>query len=421
MTTSITAAVIAAIELVSPMADSTVRVLPDVQRHVLTNETLQVRGRILQEDREGKRWLRGSSDWRKALPFVVAWRTTGKETGQWEVLLAKKPDYSDARSFMIPAAEVDPTTGRELKRGKPIETYEFTVPYANLEVATRYYLKITSNVLCGHCYRRSCTCKKRKQPSVAECAFVTEDLAPRWIAVEGRVGNFRDLGGRIGLGGRRVRQGMAYRSQGLNDNSLDGYGRVPGRNRLTVEDVKMLTGELGIRTDLDLRSKLETAWMTVSPLGERVRFVNRPSCAYKDIFGEQGKKIMAENFREFCDEANYPILFHCIGGADRTGALAYVLSGVLGVSRRELETDWESTFYPSIPDIDNANKPEHWQKEAHLTNGFAQYGDDESSWCDRIVLYLKDCGIEDAEIAKFRSIMLNLYSAVETSKSAFHP
>ena len=403
---TVAAAVLAAIELISPLSESVVRIVPDVQRHILTNETFDARKRILQEDRKGKRWLRGAGDWRRASPFVVEWRTTGTESGKWEILLAKKPDYSDARTFLIPAAEIDPVTGRELRHGKPIEKYEFRVPCANLEVATRYYLKVTSSIHCDHCYRRSCSCRNRKPSSVAECSFVTEDLAPRWIAVEGRVGNFRDLGGRIGLNGKRVRQGLIYRSQGLNDNSLDGYNHVPGRNRLTVEDVKMLTGELGIRTDLDLRSKLETAWMEASPLGERVRFVNRPSCAYKDIFGEQGKRAMAENFREFCNKANYPILFHCIGGADRTGALAYVLNGVLGVSRRELETDWESTFYPSIPDIDNANDPDHWQKESHLTNGFCRYGDSNSSWCERIVCYLKDCGVTEAEIVAFRGIML---------------
>ena len=50
--------------------------------------------------------------------------------------------------------------------------------------------------------------------------FRTEDLAPRLID-GGAVPNVRDLGGRVGLGGRRVRQGLVYRSAGLNSNASD--------------------------------------------------------------------------------------------------------------------------------------------------------------------------------------------------------
>ena len=54
----------------------------------------------------------------------------------------------------------------------------------------------------------------------AEGTFRTEDLAPRLID-GGDVPNVRDFGGRIGLGGRRVRQGLVFRSAGLNYNAYD--------------------------------------------------------------------------------------------------------------------------------------------------------------------------------------------------------
>lgn len=53
-------------------------------------------------------------------------------------------------------------------------------------------------------------------------AFRTEDCAPRLLKVPG-VLNFRDLGGRTGLNGRRVRQGRVFRSAGLNDNAHDEF------------------------------------------------------------------------------------------------------------------------------------------------------------------------------------------------------
>jgi protein-tyrosine phosphatase len=195
---------------------------------------------------------------------------------------------------------------------------------------------------------------------------------------------------------------MAYRGQGLNDNSLT--GDVPGENRLTVEDVKYLTGVLGIRTDLDLRDDGETAGMKESPLGAGVKFIQCSSQCYRGIFRDDGKKAMAANFRVFCRRENYPIYFHCIGGADRTGSLAYVMNGVLGVDRHELETDWESTFYPNIPDANP--DPGFWCRESHFNDGFGKYGKDGDSWNRRIELYLLDCGVTKDEIEAFRSIML---------------
>ena len=81
-----------------------------------------------------------------------------------------------------------------------------------------------------------------------------------------------------------------------------------------------------------------------------------------------------------------------------------MLNGVLGVARHELETDWESTFYPHIPD-ENPD-PNYWCRESHFNNGFSKYGEPDASWNDRIVLYLKDCGVTDEEIETFRQIML---------------
>ena len=121
-------------------------------------------------------------------------------------------------------------------------------------------------------------------------------------------------------------------------------------------------------------------------------------------FRDDGKARMAENFRHFCDRRNYPVIVHCIGGADRTGSLSYVLNGVLGVARHDLEVDWESTFYPKIPD-ENPD-PRYWCRESHFNDGFSKYGKDGDSWNRRIELYLLDCGVTEAEIATFREIML---------------
>lgn len=407
------ALVIAAIELVSPAPDETVSLVPDNQKAVMTKVTLAEREALFAEDaKSGKKLKHGR--WRKALPFRVAWRATAGEKGPWEIQIGKRPDLSDARKYLVSANNVDKYTGRATGTDTN-DAVSVEVPLVNLEIATKYYWRVVGDLTCGVWgHKRHCKCRgDRGDSSSAVASFVTEDFAPRWIELEGRVDNFRDLGGRIGLDGRRVKQGLVYRSQGLNYNSVD--GATAGRNRLTCEDVKLLVDDYGIRTDLDLRSEGEIAGMNgVSPLGKDVRFVWHSSSSYSGIFSESGRKVMASNFRVFLDEANYPILFHCIGGADRTGALAYVLNGVLGVRRQELETDWESTFYPTIPNKAKADSTREdeiktglaWNSEMHFERGFSKYGDANSTWNERIVLYLKDCGVTDDEIARFRELML---------------
>ena len=392
---------------VSPRDGETVALVPDAQKKVMNLPTYAERLELLQADRKSDKKLRHSKQWQVARPLVLKWKATADEKGPWKILIGKKPDLSDAREWYVSARKTDGASGRATGEETASSDIVYEVPRANLEVATTYYWRVCTRGRCGEWNCSPwCKCKECKRAVVSEIAsFATEDFAPRWIAIEGHVGNIRDLGGRRTLDGRRVRQGLAYRGQGLNSNSITGERR--GRNRLTVEDVEYFTGTLGVKTDLDLRSKGETADLAVSPLGPSVKLVLRSSACYRGIFDKGGMATMAENFRLFCDEKNYPIYFHCIGGADRTGSLAYVLNGVLGVDRHELETDWESTFYPTLAEMESGyTGPDFWKREQHFNDGFGKYGDANTPWNERIVLYLKDCGVTDAEIAAFRRIML---------------
>jgi len=395
----------AAVTAVSPCDGKQVVLLPSEQKEIMGLTTYGERLELLQKDAKGDKRLAQADVWRKALPIVFKWRVTNKERGPWAIRLGKKADLSDARLVPI-AKSVSPDAKGQVS---------YTLERANLEIGETYYWSVTAHAGCdkwGHA-GAACTCKKRKAPVTSPVAsFVTESTAPRWIAVEGRVGNIRDLGGRMTRYGRRVRQGLIYRGQGLNDNSILGER---GFDRLTLSDVDYLTKTLGIRTDLDLRSAGEISQMTGSPLGPSVAFVWHSSEGYKGIFSKDtnsamtpdATKTMASNFRLFCEKANYPIYFHCIAGADRTGSLAYVLNGVLGVDRHDLETDWEATFYPVLAEMESGyNGPDYWRLKQHFDKGFAKYGKPNDSWNARIELYLKDCGITDEEIARFREIML---------------
>ncbi len=426
----------AEIKLTAPAEGSVVQLLPARQKEVMALATPEQRYDALHSDRKAKKAKAagksadGPKIWRASAPITFKWTATAGEKGPWMVRVAKTREALDdrqARCALELTLNGDSDTGSgnaktEKAKSGPAKV-SFTVQVPNLEVGERYYWKVWSSVKCpkGGCrmaawtkssspsvFDGTCKCGKTKLgPTSAVGSFTTDPAAPRWITIEGRVKNTRDLGGWPTEFGRRVRQGRVFRGEGLNDNSF--AGMKPGRNRLMVADLEFLKGELGIKTDLDLRSTRETADMKTSPLGADVKFVHHSSGCYAGIFGNgsHGKKTMAENFRLFTDEANYPIYFHCIAGADRTGSLAYVLNGVCGVSKHDLEVDWESTFYPTVHGVrEEKAKKKDWRGSHYFDEGFAKYGTPESSLRERIELYLIDCGVTREEIEKVRELML---------------
>lgn len=389
-----------ALEALGPADGEVVPLLPEIQRRVLALPTVEERAAFLRDNPAAD-----NGAWRASAPLVLRFRAVGDTSlvrdGPWKVLIGKKPDLSDARAF---AFLKGPESGPGAADGGG-SVYSLEIPDANLETGARYFWKVSVRGVCGCECRPGHGCDaSRTEAESPTASFETEAGGIRWITLEGKgLGNIRDLGGRIGLSGRRVRQGMIFRGCALNGKSVT--RDMPGRNLLTMEDAAFLTGVLGMRTDLDLRRPGETAGLPVSPMGPGVRLVKRPSPWYNVVFADaEARRAMAENFREFCDPGGYPFYFHCTAGADRTGSLAWVLEAVLGVARRDVETDYESTFYPVVPDA-NPDRT-FWQRFSHLDDGFAQYGGPFTPWDERIVLFLKDEGVTDGEIDTFRSIML---------------
>ena len=209
------------------------------------------------------------------------------------------------------------------------------------------------------------------------------DETPRWCKAKG-VNNMRDLGGWTGLDGRRLKTGLVYRSAHLDS--------VKGR--------RDFISRFGIKTDLDLRSKKETAKLNgVSPLAYGVKFVNVSFPVYGDFASESGKERFRRAFAVFLDRENYPIVFHCAKGADRTGSLAFLLEGLLGVRENDQSIDWQCTaFYNPNPKFADADRYDKLVEVISACPG--------ATWTDKFVSYAKDCGITAEEIETFRSIML---------------
>ena len=138
------------VELLSPTNGEIVAVVPDAQKKVIALPTLEDRIKLFVDDRtNGGKVIRHDGYWRKSRPFRLKWKVPSP--GKWaaKVEIGKKPDLSDARVWYVGASKIDDASGREKADGGTGGVKAYTVPYANLEVAQRYFLR-PCQLLCLH-------------------------------------------------------------------------------------------------------------------------------------------------------------------------------------------------------------------------------------------------------------------------------
>ena len=164
-------------------------------------------------------------------------------------------------------------------------------------------------------------------------SFTTSDRSC-FLEVEG-VENFRDIGGYKTETGKTVKFGALYRSARLEN--------------ATEAGVMVMTELLGIKSEIDLR--LEKEMSAGFSFKESGNYLNATFDGYTSIIPQSGNfdgrvRVAFKQIFEFLsNESNYPIVFHCSAGADRTGTLAYLISGLLGVPYFELAKDYELTSF----------------------------------------------------------------------------
>ena len=181
--------------------------------------------------------------------------------------------------------------------------------------------------------------------------FRTCSHGPRNLSVD-KVDNVRDLGGWATPTGS-VKQGMAYRGGRLNQNSLKSDGSVSVK--ISQKGIAYMTQELGIRTEIDLRERSENGFDPFgegfSVLGEQVKYIACPMVNKAPDYNPADPAnfdSLRRCLEVFADPEAYPIYFHCSVGTDRTGYIAYLLGGLLGVSKEDLLRDYLFSDFASI-------------------------------------------------------------------------
>lgn len=233
---------------------------------------------------------------------------------------------------------------------------------------------------------------------MAETGFFHTLPGPRFLQVDGdKTGNFRDVGGYRTCFGVSVKEGMAYRGTEVNGlHSISETGRY------------LLTEILGIRADLDLRSGKESGDLSESPLGSQVIYLPISSASYSSFLTSgQSAKI----FAELAKAENYPLYFHCVWGADRTGSLAAVLLALLGVEEEDILVDFELTSFCGSGERNRRSEDFalFWDAMHHYE------GDTLHEKAENLVI--KEYGLTIQQISNIRSLFL--YSGVTFGSQSF--
>lgn len=215
--------------------------------------------------------------------------------------------------------------------------------------------------------------------------FSTEDGYPRFIKLDG-VSNARDIGGYLTADGRRVRQNLAYRTAHLD--------------AITEEAGDIALHTLGIRTDLDLRGGHST------PLGSSVQHISVAMQWYEHIFEEEMYGVVRQTVSTFAKEENYPIVFHCSMGRDRTGTTAFLILGLLGVDEDTLRHEYYASFFSQQGAFSETEFPLLIANVNRLVKGFQDFGEADDTLQERIRAYLLHIGVTEAEIQSILDIWL---------------
>ena len=168
----------------------------------------------------------------------------------------------------------------------------------------------------------------------------------RRIVLAGPV-NFRDLGGYNAAGGQWVRWRRLFRSDSLGP--------------VTADDAGLLTGELGLLAVIDLRTTREIEREGRGGLAEvALRYHHVPLVedvgarseqpwesslheAYAHILANCAGRL-SEALTAIADEVmDHPTVFHCVAGKDRTGIVAALVLGLLGVNDDDIVADYALT------------------------------------------------------------------------------
>ena len=251
-------------------------------------------------------------DW--PVPVEVFWTRDTTAQAQW-ISWSESPDFADAETREVPTDAA---------------SYEIY----NLTPGHRYYCRVISSFI----EPNECECDAPTvecQNELVNFTFKTTGQM-RHLKAEGTA-NVRDLGGWPTASGMCIKYGKIFRGAEWN-----------GGHNLEPEGIEALR-QAGIKAELDLRSDSEAKDITKSVLGSGVSYKRTPlGQTQSHMEGLTNSKATYKTALQYvftCVRNDKPVYFHCAIGRDRTGTLAFLLEGVLGMSKSDIYKDYELTNF----------------------------------------------------------------------------
>ena len=319
----------------------------------------------------------------QSLFYRERWQEEAEEKIDWDQLRSTGEDHSSPSKICFRWETEEARSVFELSDTEDfrnpmiIQTEQTSVEIGNLKADQKYHWRVNG----------------------CEPYHFFTDGAPRWMAVDGLV-NVRDNGGWKTMAGKRIRQGMLIRGSEMEWQSY--HDRDPSTQhhlQISEEGICVMRQELGVKTDLDLRLSAH-GYLQESPLGKDVSLKVIPLLPYFQLWEDHQEAAVKEIFELLADPDAYPIYYHCWGGSDRTGTVAFLLEALLGVSEEDMILDYEASSLAC------------WGRRMRGSGNFSGFETcltayaPEGSWQERSEKYLLSCGVAAETLRKIRDILL---------------
>ena len=227
-------------------------------------------------------------------------------------------------------------------------------------------------------------------------SFTVVNTPVRYITA-GSVINMRDLGGQVNADGDKVKYELIYRGAALDEftSHLD-------------DDARYVFEYLGMKSEIELRGGMDHDYTPWDENNSAVYYAR--GAGYQEIFTMGSDQITQYKamFEALADESNYPFYFHCSAGADRTGTLAFLLYGLLGVSYDDIRPEYELTTFSAIGlRAADLYSGELSMDETHRRM-LEQYGDGSGNLQVAVQNYLTNyVGISNVTLESIKGILLD--------------
>lgn len=284
----------------------------------------------------------GVDELSRPLPITFSWNDTNS-TGTLYGYLLTVSENSDLSNPLVYATA-----------NKAIDIY-------NLKIGTDYYWNVIAIYSDGVVIS-----------DVDE--FSTEATGPRNLYISGTT-NARDLGGWT-INGKKTNQGVIFRSSQID------YITVEGRNTLI--------NQLGVKTEIDIRESKEA----VNTLPDDLNYY---AFHTKSHIFTASKDTIINFFGVLGNKANYPIIYHCKIGTDRTGMMSFLLNSLLGASEEQLYRDY---LYSNFGYIGGA-------RDCEVIDGYLEVVNtaEGETFAEKTYNYLVDLGVNAEHINTFIEMM----------------